>query len=401
MSQKLHIYKGSHRSLKPQIVAKFVGVDVQVVGENPTKSLVGKLPVLETAEGNLFESNAIARYLGRQGKNNLFGKNAFEAASVDQWMDFTQNELELPLSVVVYPFWGLISNNVAATEKAVSDIKKTLAVVEKYLATRTFLVGQRVSLADITLSTHLSPFFTLYADAAFRKPFPNVTRWFLTVVNQPEYKAVTGEVKLCEVKATPKEVVVAEKPKPAPKKEEPKPKKKEVEEDDGEDDEEKEDKKKKNPLDDLPPSTFNLDEWKRTYSNTDTKTVAIPYFWKNFDANGYSLWFGEYKYNDECTQVFKTANLLGGFIQRLDKLRKYGFANMIIFGDEPNLTVTVCFLVRGTVAPPELTECDDYEHYNWRQANPADEKDRELFNDFLAWEGNFGGKKFNQAKTFK
>jgi len=48
-----------------------------------------------------------------------------------------------------------------------------------------------------------------------------------------------------------------------------------------------------------------------------------------------------------------------------------------------------------------LADCDDYEHYNWRQANPADEKDRELFNDFLAWEGNFGGKKFNQAKTFK
>lgn len=101
-------------------------------------------------------------------------------------------------------------------------------------------------------------------------------------------------------------------------------------------------------------SKFVMDDWKRTYSNEDTRTKAIPWFWENYDAEGYSIWFGEYKYNDECKKTFMTANLLGGFIQRLDKLRKYGFGSLVIFGDEPNLSVTVCFLFRGKDIPAEV-----------------------------------------------
>jgi elongation factor 1-gamma len=31
-----------------------------------------------------------------------------------------------------------------------------------------------------------------------RKPYQNVNRWFTTVVNQPQFKAVVGDFKLCE-----------------------------------------------------------------------------------------------------------------------------------------------------------------------------------------------------------
>lgn len=31
-----------------------------------------------------------------------------------------------------------------------------------------------------------------------RKPFGNVNRWFTTIVNQPQVKAVVGQVTLCE-----------------------------------------------------------------------------------------------------------------------------------------------------------------------------------------------------------
>lgn len=42
----------------------------------------------------------------------------------------------------------------------------------------------------------LSPLQVL--EPSFRQPYPNVTRWFTTCVNQPQFKAVLGEVKLCE-----------------------------------------------------------------------------------------------------------------------------------------------------------------------------------------------------------
>lgn len=68
---------------------------------------------------------------------------------------------------------------------------------------------------------------------------------------------------------------------PAPKAEK-KPKKEEVEEE--EDDIPKEEPKPKNPLDLLPKSTFNLEDWKRAYSNKDTRGPggSIEWFYQKY-----------------------------------------------------------------------------------------------------------------------
>ena len=35
-------------------------------------------------------------------------------------------------------------------------------------------------------------------DAEFRQPYQNVNRWFTTLVNQANFKAVIGDFKLCQ-----------------------------------------------------------------------------------------------------------------------------------------------------------------------------------------------------------
>ncbi len=55
-----------------------------------------------------------------------------------------------------------------------------------------------------------------------------------------------------------------------------------------------------------------MDEFKRVYSNEDTLTKAIPYFWSHFEKDFYSLWFCEYKYPEELALVFMSSNLVGG-----------------------------------------------------------------------------------------
>lgn len=418
MALKLYGEKENPSTWKILIAAKYNDVKIETPAFNVgvdnksqeflEKSPAGKIPVLETPNGSIFETNAIARYVARQGKNVLYGKGAFEAGLVDQWIDFAVSEIDLPAAVWVYPILGIIGNNPLATQKAKGDVRQALNILNKHLATRTFLVGERISLADIAVATSVLRLYERVLDPAFRKQLVNVNRWFTTVVNQPNFLAVHGEIKLCQkmevapdVAEEPKKEVKKEakkEQKQEKKQEKPKPKK-EAEEDEDEFAEKEE--KKKNPLDDLPPTKFNLDEWKRTYSNNDTRTVAIPYFWQNYDPSGWSLWFGEYKYNNELEKVFMTANLLGGFVQRLDRLRKYGFGSLIIFGEEPKLSIGLCFLVRGQVLPAEMTECDDCELYNWKKANVDNAGDKELVNDYWAWEGNFGGKKFNQGKMFK
>jgi len=196
-----------------------------------------------------------------------------------------------------------------------------------------------------------------------------------------------------------------EKPKqqPAAQQPKPKPKKEETKDDDEEDDDDTEkEAKKTNPLDFLPKSNFNLEDWKRLYSNEDTRSVAIPWFWEHFDKEGFSIWLGDYKYSSELSKLMNTCNLLGGFIQRLDKLRKYGFGSLCIFGEEPKLDIGICFLFRGLEIPPEMKECEDSELYNWRKVDLNSAADRDLVNDFWAWDGKFNGKgTFNQAKAFK
>lgn len=60
--------------------------------------------------------------------------------------------------------------------------------------------------------------------------------------------------------------------------------------------------KKKNPFASMPKSSFDLDDFKRFYSNED-EAKSIPYFWQKFDPENYSIWLGEYKYNNELTKV--------------------------------------------------------------------------------------------------
>jgi len=402
---------------KALIAAKYSGVDLQVPNFDASsrdsndfqkKSPLGKIPALETREGSLWQPHAIARYVARQGKASLYGSTTFESSLIDNWIEYSAFEIELPGSVWVFPILGYIPNNSVATNKAKADVRKALDFLNKHLLTRTYLVGERISLADIIAVVALLRLYERVLDGPFRKPFGNTNRWFQTCINQPEFKSVIGEVKLCEKMEFAPESAAApaaekkeEKPKKeAPKKEEkPKPKKKEEEEEEEEnyDDE----PKSKNPLDFLPPSKLNLEEWKRVYSNEATRPTALNWFWEHYDAEGYSIWFGDYKYNDECDKLLNSLNLLGGFIQRLEKVRKYAFASLVIFGDEPKLSVGAVFLFRGKEMPAEFLAVDDVELYEWRKADTNDAATRTLIEDYFAWDGNLGGLKFNQGKIFK
>jgi len=161
--------------------------------------------------------------------------------------------------------------------------------------------------------------------------------------------------------------------------------------------------RKKNPLDSLPPSSFSIDEWKRVYSNEKDTRKACQWFWEHHDPKGFSIWYSEYKYNEELDVVFKSCNLMGGFIQRLESLRKYGFGSLLLFGTDGNLEISGVWIVRGTELPEELSGCPDFSSYSFTPLDYTNEADKAKFDDYLCWDGSFGGKSlpFNQGKSFK
>jgi elongation factor 1-gamma len=308
---------------KAQIAAAYVDQSIEVVpgfemGVTNTsdaflaKFPLGKVPAFETAAGEaLTESDAIAYYVANAVKDSpLLGKTNFEKALVHKYVSFVASEIVPNLAKWLYPLNGWAKYNKETEQQAKEALKRALVALDAELLAKTFLVGERVTLADITVACHLLDAYKKLFDASYRADFPNVTRWFLTTVNQSKFKKVAGEVTLCA-----KMEVYDAKKFAAPKEEKPKKEKKEEKpkEDNLEDiaaAEAKEEAKKKNPLDELPPSPFVLDAWKRFYSNNDEKD-SIKYFWENYDPKGFSLWKVDYKYNDELGQVcFMTSSTL-------------------------------------------------------------------------------------------
>ena len=125
-----------------------------------------------------------------------------------------------------------------------------------------------------------------------------------------------------------------------------------------------------------------MDDFKRFYSNNDVDK-SIPYFWEKFDPENYSIWLGEYKYNDELLKVFMSCNLITGMFQRLDKLRKNAFASSCLFGEDNNSTISGLWIWRGQELAFTLSSDwqVDYETYTWTKLDPAAPETKKLVQD--------------------
>ena len=177
--------------------------------------------------------------------------------------------------------------------------------------THTYLVGERLTLADLFATGIIARGFQYFFDKKWREENPNVTRWYETIYNQASYSAVAGKLEFISeaLKNVPPKKEGGDKKKEQPKAA-PKPKAPAADE---EDDEPAPAPKAKHPLEALPRATFVLDDWKRKYSNEETREVALPWFWENANFEEYSLYQVDYKYNDELTMTFMTANLIGTY----------------------------------------------------------------------------------------
>jgi len=168
------------------------------------KNPLGKVPVLETPHGCLFESGAIARYVARlRADANLLGASNFQQGQVDQWIDFCSNEVEPARSIWLYPILGYQTFNDKANQEAKKEMTNALTVLNQHLLRNTYLVGNAVTLADIVIVTALVDLYRLVFAPEFISQFLNVTRWFTTCINQPEFAKVIGKVEFAKEEAQP------------------------------------------------------------------------------------------------------------------------------------------------------------------------------------------------------
>ncbi|KAL8973206.1 MAG: hypothetical protein Q9183_000108 [Haloplaca sp. 2 TL-2023] len=393
---KLYTYDGNPRSTAIRAVAKANKLDLEIVKTVPAEGVsqdylkinpLGRIPTFVGADGyTLTECMAIAIYITSQNeKTSLLGKTKQDYASIVRWMSFANSEVLPGIAGWFRPLIGRDPYN----KKSVDDSKKaalqSMKVLEQHLWVNTFLVGERLSLADLFAAQIVSRGFQYFFDKKWRQENPNVTRWYETVYNQPIYSAVVDKLSFIDeaIKEQPPKKEKEDKPKKeqAPKAA-AKPKAKEVNEE--EEEEEKPVPKPKHPLEALPKPNFALDDWKRKYSNEETREHALPWFWENYNPDEYSLWRVDYKYNKELTLTFMSSNLITGFFTRLDASRKYLFGCASVYGVTKDSVIQGAFIVRGQEAHPAFDVAPDIDSYDFTKLDPS--KDKEFVESMWAWD---------------
>lgn len=156
--------------------------EASYLAKNPN----GRIPALELDDGRvLAESNAILCYLA-DGTEYL-PADRWDRAQVLQWLFFEQYSHEPYVAVLkFFTYWGGLENLSDERRAMVQQRgQQALDVMERALAQRPFLAGDRYTVADIALFA-----YTQSASAVGYAVGPATGDWLSRVRQQPGYVAI-------------------------------------------------------------------------------------------------------------------------------------------------------------------------------------------------------------------
>lgn len=152
---------------------------------NPNKLI----PTLEDDGFVLWESSAIVRYLARKyGTGKLMPANEQESARADQWMEWSTTTLYPDLTATI--FIGLIrtpakDRNNAGIAASIQRVGERLAILDGVLANRPYILGDKLTVADIPAGSMMYRYFRL---PIARPNLPNVEAWYARLAERAAYR---------------------------------------------------------------------------------------------------------------------------------------------------------------------------------------------------------------------
>jgi glutathione S-transferase len=199
---RLYDYLPSGNGYKVRLVLKHLNLPYELIEKDITSGATrtpeflainpnGRIPLLETARKDyLSESHAIIAFLAEG--SDLVPSDRFQRALMWQWLCFEQYNLEPNVATVRY--WVHIQRKTEADlgEKLTDKTKNgyaALGVLETGLKQKSFLVGNRYSLADIALYayTHVA-----HEGGFDMSTYPNIRAWCERITQQPRWAPITS-----------------------------------------------------------------------------------------------------------------------------------------------------------------------------------------------------------------
>ncbi len=136
------------------------------------------VPVIEDDDYVLWESNVIVRYLcAKHSPGQMYPADLRERFDTERWMDWQQTTLN-PASRA--GFWQLIrtpteQRNDALIADSNAAVEAHMATLDTHLAQRSFMVGERFTVADIPIACEVHRWFSLPQQ---RQSRPHIERWY-------------------------------------------------------------------------------------------------------------------------------------------------------------------------------------------------------------------------------
>jgi len=172
-----------------EIEHEWIEVDI-LASETHSESFLkmnpnGKIPLLELDNGTyISESNAILNYLAYG--SDLVGHCRFSRAKVLQWQFFEQYSHEPFIAVArfISKYLGLPKERKAEYAAKHAGGHKALSVMEEQLHLTPFLVGEDITIADISLYayTHVA-----HEGGFDLSAYPSIRRWIDRIQSHPKY----------------------------------------------------------------------------------------------------------------------------------------------------------------------------------------------------------------------
>jgi glutathione S-transferase len=207
MSIKVYGDPGSGSLRRVTAAAAIMGVDIERInvdlfkGESHTPEFLklnphGLTPVMQEGDTIIWEASAINLYLAEKSNSDLVGRTESEKREVLQWMFWSGEQWRI-FSVLLFNEWAGEtfagkSKTGPIVELAMSNIRNAASVLDAHLATREFIVGEALTLADIDIA---APFSQYKRTGAPFQEFPNLVAWHQRLLDTlPAWEATRSEV---------------------------------------------------------------------------------------------------------------------------------------------------------------------------------------------------------------
>lgn len=153
----------------------------------------GLVPLLEDGDFALWESNVIVRYLcARHAAGTLCPEPLQARMDAERWMDWQQTTLNPAgrgafLQLIRTPAGERDAQQLA---RSVAATEPLFALLDRELAGRAYVCGDRFTMADIPLGCEAHRWFNLPLE---RGDWPHVARWYAALRARPAAQTVLDQ----------------------------------------------------------------------------------------------------------------------------------------------------------------------------------------------------------------